>query len=209
MQEETGDLVGQALATCIFASVMATATPTARTMAASTLLSEVHDLDASAVWTPRLPEVMTRLASSMGSLDGYLTMVARAEKVQLVPAGTADRLVEAIERLALDTAEQVDRSERTDERVDDLIHDCWEVLGRHGSPDPAPNDGQRPFRGTVKWFSADNGYGFIAADHGEDVFVHFSQLEYGVASLVEGQSVAFDVTELENGPMAVDVRVLT
>ena len=49
--------------------------------------------------------------------------------------------------------------------------------------------------GTVKWFNADKGYGFIAPESGEDVFVHFSAIQSaGYRSLEEGQVVEFDVT---------------
>ncbi len=50
------------------------------------------------------------------------------------------------------------------------------------------------YRGTVKWFNADKGYGFIANDEGgEDVFVHFSAISsQGFRTLAEGQKVTFD-----------------
>ncbi len=48
--------------------------------------------------------------------------------------------------------------------------------------------------GKVKWFNASKGYGFIEQDNGEDVFVHFSQIQdEGFKTLNEGQSVQFDV----------------
>ena len=54
--------------------------------------------------------------------------------------------------------------------------------------------------GTVKWFNADKGYGFIAPESGDDVFVHFSAIQAaGYRSLEEGQAVEFDVT---SGPRA-------
>jgi CspA family cold shock protein len=54
--------------------------------------------------------------------------------------------------------------------------------------------------GTVKWFNAEKGYGFIAPESGEDVFVHFSAIQSaGYRSLDEGQAVEFDVT---SGPKA-------
>jgi len=53
-------------------------------------------------------------------------------------------------------------------------------------------------QGTVKWFNASKGYGFIARDGGEDVFVHFSAIQSdGFRTLDEGQRVEFTV---ENGP---------
>ena len=55
--------------------------------------------------------------------------------------------------------------------------------------------------GTVKWFNADKGYGFIAPESGEDVFVHFSAIQStGYRSLDEGQTVEFDVTSGPKGP---------
>ena len=64
-------------------------------------------------------------------------------------------------------------------------------------------------KGTVKWFNADKGYGFIARDEGPDVFVHYSAIEAaGYRSLEEGQAVEFDVTEGQKGPQAANVRLV-
>jgi CspA family cold shock protein len=61
--------------------------------------------------------------------------------------------------------------------------------------------------GTVKWFNADKGYGFIAQEEGNDVFVHFSAIQTtGYRSLDEGQAVEFDVTQGPKGPQAANVR---
>ena len=61
--------------------------------------------------------------------------------------------------------------------------------------------------GTVKWFNADKGYGFIAPESGEDVFVHFSAIQaQGFKSLVEGDRVEFDVTRGPKGLQAANVR---
>jgi CspA family cold shock protein len=63
--------------------------------------------------------------------------------------------------------------------------------------------------GTVKWFNADKGYGFIASDGGEDVFVHFTAIQAtGYRSLSEGQVVEFDVEQGRKGVQAANVRVL-
>lgn len=61
-------------------------------------------------------------------------------------------------------------------------------------------------RGTVKWFNAAKGFGFITRENGEDVFVHFRSIKgKGHRSLGEGQAVIFSVTEGEKGLQAVDV----
>ena len=62
--------------------------------------------------------------------------------------------------------------------------------------------------GTVKWFNAQKGYGFITNDaNGEEVFVHFSAINAdGFKSLEEGQEVEYDVTEGAKGPQAANVR---
>ena len=61
--------------------------------------------------------------------------------------------------------------------------------------------------GTVKWFNASKGYGFIARDGGEDVFVHQSAIESeGYRTLEEGQRVEFDVESGAKGPKAVNVK---
>jgi CspA family cold shock protein len=64
-------------------------------------------------------------------------------------------------------------------------------------------------QGTVKWFNAEKGFGFIAQDGGgEDVFVHFSAIQSsGYKSLDENQKVEFDVTQGPKGPQAENVRV--
>ncbi|MDD2572872.1 MAG: cold shock domain-containing protein [Bacillota bacterium] len=61
-------------------------------------------------------------------------------------------------------------------------------------------------QGTVKWFNADKGYGFIESTDGGDVFVHFSAIQdEGFKTLEEGQSVEFDVVEGNRGPQAANV----
>ena len=63
--------------------------------------------------------------------------------------------------------------------------------------------------GTVKWFNNQKGYGFITAEDGKDVFVHFSGLNMeGFKTLEEGASVEFDITDGAKGPQAVNVEVV-
>jgi len=64
-------------------------------------------------------------------------------------------------------------------------------------------------QGTVKWFNASKGYGFIQRQTGEDVFVHFSAIHMdGYKSLNEGQAVEFEVTKGPKGLQAENVTSL-
>jgi CspA family cold shock protein len=65
-------------------------------------------------------------------------------------------------------------------------------------------------KGTVKWFNDAKGFGFIAQEGGNDVFVHFSAIEAGgFRSLAEGEEVEFDIVEGPKGQQAANVRKVT
>ena len=62
-------------------------------------------------------------------------------------------------------------------------------------------------QGTVKWFNAEKGFGFIERENGDDVFVHFSAIQSeGFKSLEEGQAVTFSEEEGNRGPQATNVN---
>ena len=64
-------------------------------------------------------------------------------------------------------------------------------------------------QGTVKWFNNEKGYGFIAVDGGQDVFVHYSAIQSdGYRSLDENQRVEFEVAQGPKGPQADNVRIV-
>ena len=63
--------------------------------------------------------------------------------------------------------------------------------------------------GTVKWFNAEKGFGFITREDGSDVFVHFSAIQgEGFKTLEEGQKVSFEIVEGDRGPQAANVTKL-
>jgi CspA family cold shock protein len=64
-------------------------------------------------------------------------------------------------------------------------------------------------QGKVKWFNERKGFGFIAPESGNDVFVHFSAIQdSGFKSLQEGQAVTFDVQDGPKGPSAANVKAI-
>jgi CspA family cold shock protein len=95
---------------------------------------------------------------------------------------------------------------------------CWIFCKRYTLPNdryfiPASNQqiGKTTTmeQGTVKWFNAAKGFGFISRQNGEDVFVHFSAIQSdGYRSLQEGQAVEFNVTKGAKGWQAENVRAL-
>lgn len=61
-------------------------------------------------------------------------------------------------------------------------------------------------QGTVKWFNAKKGYGFLSDTEGNEIFVHYSALQMdGFKELKDGESVEFEVVEGEKGPQAANV----
>jgi CspA family cold shock protein len=63
--------------------------------------------------------------------------------------------------------------------------------------------------GTIKWFNGEKGYGFIAAEGGTDVFVHYSAIQMeGYKTLQEGQKVEFDIVQGQKGPQAENVHLV-
>jgi len=64
-------------------------------------------------------------------------------------------------------------------------------------------------QGTVKWFNERKGFGFLSRDEGDDVFVHYSNIQSsGFKNLTEGQPVQFEVEDGPKGPTAVNVTPL-
>ena len=78
---------------------------------------------------------------------------------------------------------------------------------RGGADPPRSARRHRLTQGTVKWFSNEKGYGFIARPDGDDVFVHFSAIVGdGYRTLTEGQTVEFDIVEGPKGKQAANVK---
>jgi CspA family cold shock protein len=64
-------------------------------------------------------------------------------------------------------------------------------------------------QGTVKWFNSEKGYGFIAVDGGQDVFVHFTAIDMdGYKTLDDGARVEFEIAQGQKGPQAEKVHVI-
>jgi CspA family cold shock protein len=78
--------------------------------------------------------------------------------------------------------------------------------GPTGTSDAWREGHRRMSVGIVKWFNANKGYGFLAQEDGNDVFVHVSAIEDAGQSLDEGQRVQFDIVQGRKGPEAANVR---
>jgi CspA family cold shock protein len=80
--------------------------------------------------------------------------------------------------------------------------------GEQAGPDGDGRRGSRMTTGTVKWFSAEKGFGFVTPEDGSaDVFVHFSAIAgEGFKNLEEGQKVDYEVTQGPKGPQASNVK---
>lgn len=64
-------------------------------------------------------------------------------------------------------------------------------------------------KGTVKWFNAEKGFGFITSEDGKDLFAHFSEIKKdGFKTLEEGQNVTFEIKEGQKGPQAANIVVV-
>lgn len=83
---------------------------------------------------------------------------------------------------------------------------CFLTIKLAGKSRKAIKVGSGRETGTVKWFNAAKGFGFITRENGEDIFVHFRSIQgKGHRSLGEGQTVIFEVAESDKGLQAVDV----
>jgi CspA family cold shock protein len=75
---------------------------------------------------------------------------------------------------------------------------------------PASNKEYTVAQGTVKWFNAEKGFGFIAVDGGQDVFVHYTAIQMeGYKTLDQNQRVEFEIVQGQKGPQADAVRPLS
>ena len=91
----------------------------------------------------------------------------------------------------------------------DIVCKIWRFFSSVGLLNFSFYGGNILNKGTVKWFNAEKGYGFITGEDGADVFVHFSAINgEGFKSLDEGQAVTYDLTEGARGMQAANVTKL-
>jgi CspA family cold shock protein len=88
------------------------------------------------------------------------------------------------------------------------MHSGLVARGSHGAFSAPASLGEHVAQGTVKWFNAEKGFGFISVEGGSsDVFVHYSAIQMeGYKALEEGQAVEFEVVQGNKGPQADNVR---
>jgi CspA family cold shock protein len=99
--------------------------------------------------------------------------------------------------------------EEQDAAKAELQEETTEVESQADTAETEVQETGSKIEGTVKWFSNPKGYGFISRDGGEDVFVHYSEIQgSGFRSLSAGERVEFIVKESEKGPRAAEVRSL-
>jgi CspA family cold shock protein len=87
-----------------------------------------------------------------------------------------------------------------------ILFACFITIKLSGTSRRVVKVGSGRETGTVKWFNAAKGFGFITRENGDDIFVHFRSIQgKGHRSLGEGQAVIFEVAESDKGLQAVDV----
>ncbi len=181
----------------------------------------------SGVW--RTPD--DELGLLLGEMDAALLAAVRTRITPASPDGGAEHgAAPGTESLHKDTGQHTDEAlDHVLGTTDDVLLTAIENRVRRtartnnppaqpaGSGAPAPDEGSentsrqesRPTTGTVKWFNAEKGYGFIAVDGDPpvDVFVHHSAIQMdGYQTLEEGQRVKFHISQGQKGPQAADVR---
>lgn len=104
---------------------------------------------------------------------------------------------------------QADVEEQQGVAATGVEEETAEVEVEEESAETEAQDAGERVEGTVKWFSNPKGYGFISREGGEDVFVHYSEIQgSGFRSLSAGERVEFTVKQSEKGPRAAAVRSL-
>ena len=143
--------------------------------------------------------------------------LAVAEEVDILEDEGLDILedegLDILEDVELDIAEDVELDIAEDVELDIAEAEFQEEMPQVESPvTTAETEVQEigsKIEGTVKWFSNPKGYGFISRDGGEDVFVHYSEIQgSGFRSLSAGERVEFSVKQSDKGPRAAEVKSL-